>query len=139
MILSLQYPKLIRKQNENTKEEWMGHLRIKGKHCSYKEKDRRLKEHFINGINDVDMMTKIIRELTTIIKTKVITSEQLFMLGQESWDERESNIRCDNESKEFAAIKIITNRTMPQTTQKEVERWHILQQYTQATQISSLR
>ena len=44
----------------------MGHLRIKSIECSYKEKDWKLKEQFINGINDNDMVTEIIRELTTI-------------------------------------------------------------------------
>ena len=34
-----------------------------------KGKDRRLKEKFINGINDNDMMTEIIREMTAIQKT----------------------------------------------------------------------
>ena len=41
----------------------MGHLRIKENECDYKEIDRRLKELFINGIHDNDMMPEIIREL----------------------------------------------------------------------------
>ena len=36
----------------------MGYLRIKGSECSYKEKDRRLKEQFINGINVDNMITE---------------------------------------------------------------------------------
>ena len=55
----------------------MGHLRIKASKYDYKEKDRRLKEQFINGINDEDMMTEIIRELTKIQKTNEVTSEQV--------------------------------------------------------------
>ena len=42
---------------------------IKGKWDGYKDKDRILKEQFINGINEDDMMTETIRELTAIKKT----------------------------------------------------------------------
>ena len=64
-------------------KELIGHLRITASKCGYKGKDRRLKEQFINGINDGDMMTKIIGELTTIKKTNGITSEQVL-----HWAER---------------------------------------------------
>ena len=47
-ILSLQCSKLTGKQNENA-EEWMDHLRIKTNECECKEKDRRLKQQFINA------------------------------------------------------------------------------------------
>ena len=47
----------------------------KGKKYGYNEKDRRLKEHFINCIHD-DMMTQIIMELITIKKTNKVISEQ---------------------------------------------------------------
>ena len=60
-ILSLQHCKLIREQNTND-EEWMGCFRIRANEFGYKEKDRRLKEQFINGINDDDMMTGIIKK-----------------------------------------------------------------------------
>ena len=40
--------------------EWKGCLIIKANECSYNEKNRRLREQFINGINDDDMMTKIV-------------------------------------------------------------------------------
>ena len=69
----LQYCKLAREQNESMKE-WTGHLRIKANECRYKEKDWRLIEQFINAINDNDMITKIIRELTTIKKNNEIMS-----------------------------------------------------------------
>ena len=39
-------------------------------------KDRRLKEQFINGINDY-MMTEIVRELTAIKKINEIISKQV--------------------------------------------------------------
>ena len=41
----------------------MGHLRIRANEFWYKQTDRRLKEEFINGMNDVDTIA-IIRELT---------------------------------------------------------------------------
>ena len=59
MILSLQYCKLHRKEDESA-QEWMGRLCIKEGECNYKEHDRRLKEQFINGIDDEE----IIKELT---------------------------------------------------------------------------
>ena len=46
----------------------MGNLRSKANKCGYKGKERTLKEQFINSINDDDMMTDIILELTTIKK-----------------------------------------------------------------------
>ena len=46
------------------------------------KKDRRLKKKFINGINDDDMVTDIIRELTSITKTNEITSEQVPCLAK---------------------------------------------------------
>ena len=57
-ILSSQHCKLTPEQNKNA-EKWMGCLKIKAKKWSYKEKTR-LKEQYINGINDGDMMTNII-------------------------------------------------------------------------------
>ena len=38
-------------------------LRIKVNECEYKERDRRLKEQFINGIKDEDIMTEVTREM----------------------------------------------------------------------------
>ena len=61
-IVSLQYCKLVRE--EESAEELMDHLIIKANKCEYKERDGSLKEQFINEINDDDMMTEIIRELT---------------------------------------------------------------------------
>ena len=40
----------------------MGHLRGKVNEFEFRENNRRLKEQFINGINDDGMVTKIIRE-----------------------------------------------------------------------------
>ena len=51
----------------------MEHLKIKADECGYKERDIRLKEQLINGINDNYMMTQIIKEVTTIKKTNDVT------------------------------------------------------------------
>ena len=63
------------RKNENA-EEWMDHLRIKANEYSYKEKDRKFKEQFPNGINDY-MMTEIIMVLTATKKTNGITGEEV--------------------------------------------------------------
>ena len=68
-ILSLQYFKQTREQNEKA-EEWMGHLRIKVNEFGYNKRDRKPKEQFTNGISDEEMMTKIIRQFTAIEETK---------------------------------------------------------------------
>ena len=65
----LQYCKLIRGQNGN-ETEWMGYLKIKADKCGYIDKYRRLKEQFINGINDNNIMNEIIIELMTLKKDK---------------------------------------------------------------------
>ena len=59
-IFTLQYCKWKREQDQNA-EEWIGHFRIKANECGYKEKDKILKEQLINGINDDDMMTDIMK------------------------------------------------------------------------------
>ena len=54
-VLPLQYCKLLGEPSDDA-AEWIGCLRVKANECEYKEKDRRLKEQFINGINNYDMM-----------------------------------------------------------------------------------
>ena len=63
MILSLQYCKLQRKENESTKE-LMGWLLIKAAECNYTDHDRWLKE-FINEINYERNYARNLKELTT--------------------------------------------------------------------------
>ena len=55
----------------------MGHQRIKISEYAYKEKDRRLKEPFINGINGDQIRTEIIRKLTAVKETNKIASDQV--------------------------------------------------------------
>ena len=63
-IKSLQFHKLMRQANEST-EKWIGRIRVAAIKCNYKELDRQLREQFIYGINDSDMLAETIRELTT--------------------------------------------------------------------------
>ena len=67
-IKSQQFCKLSRQNGENA-EEWMGKLCLSTVECSYKELDGQLKEQFIHGLNDTDMLAEIIRELTKYGKT----------------------------------------------------------------------
>ena len=44
-------------------QEWMDRPHIKAAECYYKECNRRLKEKFINGIDNEEIMQEIIKEL----------------------------------------------------------------------------
>ena len=77
--LSLQYCKLSRQNNENSKQ-WGGRLRIMAAECNYKELDRYLKQQCINGLNDDDMMVEIILEFTSLVDTTSVASEQILVL-----------------------------------------------------------
>ena len=59
MILLLQYCELIREQSKSPKE-WTDCIRIKASDYKYKEKDKRLKEWLIIGIDNDEVMKKII-------------------------------------------------------------------------------
>ena len=48
--------------------------------CVQRKRQKIKKKQLINGINDNDIMTAIIRELTTINKTYEVTSEQVSTL-----------------------------------------------------------
>ena len=74
-MLSLQYCKLTREQNENL-GEWMGHFKFKANEYGYKG-DRTLKENFINGIVDEEIMTEVSRELTAVKENSKVMSEQV--------------------------------------------------------------
>ena len=55
-IKSLQFLILVRQHNESM-EEWRGRLRTAAMECNYKEVDRKLKEKFIHGLTDSEMLT----------------------------------------------------------------------------------
>ena len=58
-IKSLQFCKLSRQDDEST-EEWIGRLQLSAVECNYQELNRQLKEQFIHGLNDMEMLGEII-------------------------------------------------------------------------------
>ena len=62
---SLQYRKLIRHNSENA-EVWIRRLRTAAKECNTQNLDRWVKEQFIHGINDDNMLIEISSEPTAM-------------------------------------------------------------------------
>ena len=75
--MTVGYCTLIREETENA-EKWMGNLRVKADEYEYKERDRRIKDQFINGINDDEIMIEIIKGVTAIKNTNEIPSDKAF-------------------------------------------------------------
>ena len=59
MIKLLQFRKLCRIEDESA-QEWMGHLCMAAAECGYKEVHQQLKEQFIHGLNDRVMLEKLL-------------------------------------------------------------------------------
>ena len=59
-IKSLQFQNIVRQLNESAEEQTVI-LRTTSVQCNYKEVDRQLKKHFIHRINDLEMLTDIIK------------------------------------------------------------------------------
>ena len=57
----------------------MCRLRKAAIECNYKEVDRQLKEHFIHMLNDSEMLTEIIRELTNGDENIMIPSNNVLI------------------------------------------------------------
>ena len=55
----------------------MARLRLAAVECNYKEVDRQLKEQFVHGLNDNDMLAEITKKLIKAEKSMEITSEQI--------------------------------------------------------------
>ena len=82
MIKSLQFHKISRQNGDNAKE-LMGRLQLSAIEYNYRELDRQLKEQFIHGLNDTDMLGEIFLELTNIHENEKITSKNVL-----SWVKR---------------------------------------------------
>ena len=54
----------------------MGRLNLAAVDCNYKDIDGQLKEHFIHGINDNEMLAEIIREITKAGESTDVTNEK---------------------------------------------------------------
>ena len=50
----------------NKNAEWMGRLRLTDVECNYQEIDRQLREQFIHGLNDIDMLVEILMKIKTV-------------------------------------------------------------------------
>ena len=81
-IKSLQLRKLCINDRENA-EEWMRRLRLTVAECNYQELDRQLKEQFIHGLNEKDMLGEIIKELTASRGNGHITSGNVLAWAKE--------------------------------------------------------
>ena len=86
----------------------MGRLQLTAVECNYQELDRQLKEQFIHGLNDKEMLCEIIKELTTTKRNDTITIENIL-----SWAMRLEVQRAHpavmstiTETKEFDKIRI---------------------------------
>ena len=53
----------------------MGKLRTVAVECKYKEVDRHLKEQFVHGLSDDEMLVEVIGELTKCEENVTIPSE----------------------------------------------------------------
>ena len=105
---SLQFHMLGRQRNVNT-EEWMGRLRLAAVESNYKEIDRQLKQQFIQGLNDNDMLAEIIREPTKAEESTAATSEQVLFWANRMGAQRvqPAIITSLSKTKEYDKIKTI--------------------------------
>ena len=86
----------------------MGRLRIAAIECIYQELDRQLKEQFIHGLNDKEMLGEIIKEITTIKRNDTITSGIIlaWVRRVEAQRAQAAVMNTVTESKEFDKIRI---------------------------------
>ena len=89
----------------------MGRLWLSVIECNYKALDRQLKEQFIHGLNDTDMLGEIIRELTKIHENTEITNENMLCWAKRVEAQRAQSAIMNNltEAKEFDKLKIVKN------------------------------
>ena len=97
--------------NENV-EGWMGRIRTAVVECKNKGVDRQLKQQFIYGLNDDEMSTEIIRELTKCEKNVIIPSETVLVWAKRVRVQRAQTVVISNlcESKNVDAISNKGNR-----------------------------
>ena len=62
----------------------------------YQEYDRRLKEQFINGVNNETIIARMINELTVLKDISGVSSEQIFMWVLEVEVQRVQKALLDN-------------------------------------------
>ena len=85
--------------------------------CNYKELNTQLKEQFIHGLNDTDMLGEIIWELAKIHENTEITSEIVLSWVKKVEAQRAQSTIMNslNEVKEFDKLKIVKNTNKDST------------------------
>ena len=109
-IKSLQFQMLVRWTDKNT-EKWIGRPRLATLECNYKEIDKQLKKQFIHGLNDNDILVKIIRELTKTEEGSDVTSEQVLVWAKD-WKAKNPTviITSTSETKDFDKVRTVKGR-----------------------------
>ena len=89
----------------------MGRLWLSTIECNYNELDRQLKEQFIHGLNDTNMLAEIIKELTEIQENTEIISENMLCWAKRMEAQRAQSAIMNSltEAKEFDKLKIVKN------------------------------
>ena len=87
----------------------MVRLRLAVIECNYKEIDRQLKEQFIHGLNDTDMLAEIIIEFNKIEENAGVTSEKVLYWAKRVEAKRAQSTIMNGltETKEFEKLKIM--------------------------------
>ena len=60
----------------------MGRLQLLAIECNYKKLDRQLKEQFIYGLNDIEMLGAVSKELTKIYENDKNHHQKCVVLGK---------------------------------------------------------
>ena len=89
--------------------------------CTYKEIDCQLKEQFIHGLNNKNMLDEVIRELTTKTINELMTSEDMLIWAKMVEVQRvQAAILSDiTESQKFNKVKVVRQ----QATHPALTRW----------------
>ena len=89
----------------------MGRLWLSAIECNYKALDRQLKEQFVHGLNDTDMLGEIIWELTKIHEKEEITGKNVLSLVKRVKVQRAQSAMMNSltEAKEFDKLKVVKN------------------------------
>ena len=91
-------------------------------------KDKRLKEHFINGVSDEKMMTEIMRELSGTKETNKASNEQVLCWAKrlEVKTVQKVLFEASKETKEFDAVKKVVKQSLNKQNIKRNQgiSWH---------------
>ena len=95
----------------------MGRLQLLAIECNYEEACRQLKEQFIHGLKDAEMLGKINKKLTKIHENEDITSENMLSCVKRVKVQRAQStiMNSPTEVKEFNKLKVVgsTHKEIP--------------------------